>query len=119
MIPIDSNDVAPLIMMVMAIFAVIVIVLVKHQQRMAMIVRNMDPDRVNEDTRMHNNRISDAVASVIESKAGSPNIDKRLDAIETQVAELKALAHQQTIILDTLARNQQASNAGVQQRLND
>jgi len=77
----SGQELAPVIVSVMMFMIPIVYILVKHQQKMAIIMRTQAPQLANPDT----------------------------DLVRRELAELKGLMHQQAIAIDDLSRKVEAS----------
>ena len=86
-----SEDLAPMIVAVMLMMIPIVAILTSHQRKMAKIMREDD-------------------------RAMNPRAAHEADSVKRELAELKALMHQQAIAIDNLATRVNAP-AEISQRL--
>ena len=99
----NPNDVAPVLVSVAMSLVGIVFILVKHQQKMAMILHGKaDPVALEQEHRK--SLALTLYGPKAEEVENASEIEKRLDGMERQMAELKDLVHRQTLMLDTLTQ---------------
>lgn len=96
------GDMAPVLIMAALCLVGIVGILVKHQQKMAMILhgRNDWVKAKEEETKALALTLYGPKA--VEQMTGS-NLDARLENLERQMLELKDLVHQQTLMIDSIS----------------
>lgn len=99
------HDVAPVLVMVSMCVVGIVAILVRHQQKMTMILRGqVEPARMEAE---HSRSLALALHGQKSVEAAEAvNTDARLQNLERQIAELKDLVHQQTLMLDSVVQGQ-------------
>lgn len=104
-----EHDLPPLIVMLAFSVVGIVAILVRHQQRMAMILHGRaNPIELEQEQRKS---LALTLYGPQGEAASGRNVEARLESLERQVLELKDLVHQQTLMLDSLAH----PNQGVQE----
>jgi uncharacterized protein HemX len=100
---IDPNDIAPVLVCLFMVVALIVGMLVRHQQKMAMIMRGYDLNENAERNRSLALKLSGLHEAHPAMQANADvQLAQRMDALEGQVQELKSLMQQQTIMLDNV-----------------
>ena len=112
----NSQDLAPTIIFGAMSVVGIVFILVKHQQRMAMILHGKaDPVTLEQEHRK--SLALTLYGPKANEGAAASDIEARLAAMEQQIGELKSLVHQQTLMIDSLAHPQGVQD--IRQRLSE